>query len=181
MHQARRPFRRLLVAVLVVAMVAACGDGGASTSAPVTGDGVAAPVVQVLASLDGLETVGGGEVDLVTLGAGPVVLWFWAPWCPNCRAMGPGLAALAAGHAPELTVVGVAGRGEVDDMQEFVASTGTADITHAVDADGSIWAEFGVISQPALAFVDASGAVEVVSGRQTQEAMERRIAQLLGS
>ena len=138
-------------------------------------------VAQVLGSLDGLELLAGGTFDPAQLGTRPTVVWFWAPWCPNCRAMAPGLAELADQYQGEMTILGVAGRGEVDEMHEFVSSTGTDGMAHVIDADGSVWAEFDVFSQPAFAFVTADGEVEVVIGRQTQDAMQRRFAQLLAS
>lgn len=37
-----------------------------------------------------LEDVSGGEVDLAEhIGAGPVLLEFWATWCENCEALHP--------------------------------------------------------------------------------------------
>ncbi|MGM0386696.1 MAG: redoxin domain-containing protein, partial [Actinomycetota bacterium] len=63
-----------------------------------------------------------------------------------------------------VTLLGVPGRGEVPEMEDFVADTGTGDLTHLVDSDGTLWREYGVITQPAFALLGADGQVEVVNG-----------------
>jgi thiol-disulfide isomerase/thioredoxin len=197
MSPAGRAIGRLLLVTLLMLTVGACASDGAPGDARASsgpgdanasfgpGDAGASArpgsVAQVLASLEGLDLLAGGTFDPAEVGDGPTVVWFWAPWCPNCRAMGPGLADLADQHQGQVAFVGVAGRGEVDEMHEFVDSTGTGRIAHVVDADGSVWAEFDVFTQPAFAFVTGGGDVELVVGRQTQEAMQRRVAQMLGS
>lgn len=197
----RGPSRVLaLVSLVLVAtgLVAACGGGSTSVAEPgptsgrvTTSTQVADPaeaagvaqggVLEALGSLDGIELLDGGTLDLASIVEGPVVVWFWAPWCPNCRAMAPDLADLAVEHAGAMSIVGVAGRGTVEEMRGFVADTGTDGLDHLVDAEGTLWAEFGVFSQPAFAFVARDGSVEVVMGRQTRQAMDARVGQLLGS
>ncbi|MGH8934231.1 MAG: hypothetical protein ACRDZO_27240 [Egibacteraceae bacterium] len=72
--------------------------------------------------------------------------------------------AVAAEFDGRVTFVGVPGRGEVDAMRGFVADTGTGGFTHVVDDDGSRWQRFGIIAQPAFAFIDADGSVETFRG-----------------
>ncbi len=117
-----------------------------------------------LAVLDEADTVDGADFSAAQLAGQPVVLWFWAPWCGVCRAEGPEVARVAAALEGDVTFVGVAGLGEVEDMRGFVSDTGTAGLTHLVDRDGAMWTEFGVIAQPAFAFVSADGEVEVFQG-----------------
>lgn len=49
-------------------------------------------------------------------------------------------------------------------MEGFVADTGTGELTHLVDAEGTIWREYGVITQPAFALIGADGEIEVING-----------------
>ncbi|WP_370326415.1 hypothetical protein [Euzebya sp.] len=52
-------------------------------------------------------------------------------------------------------IVGVAGRDDVEAMADFVARHELDDVVHIADVDGDVWAEFGIPSQPAWAFVGA--------------------------
>jgi thiol-disulfide isomerase/thioredoxin len=106
------------------------------------------------------------------------VLWFWAPWCTECRREAPGLAAVQAGAGDEVTFVGVAGLGEIPEMQAFVEDYELAAFPHLADVDGSIWSRFGISRQPAYAFIDDSGEVEVVRGVLGEQGLADRVAEL---
>lgn len=56
-----------------------------------------------------LETLDGKSVDLKSyFGTGPVVIEFWATWCPNCKQLEPAMHALAKKYAGKVRLVGVA-------------------------------------------------------------------------
>ncbi len=74
------------------------------------------------------------------------------------------MAEVAAEYAGRVEVLGVAGRGEVEAMQVFVAETGTGGFRHLVDDDGSLWRRFGVIAQPAFVFVSSTGTTDSFIG-----------------
>lgn len=159
----------LLGLALLAATMAACGDDGTGDSA----EAASAPEFSA-ETLDGVELV---SADL----QGPTVLWFWAPWCTICRAEAPGVVDAATTLGDDVTVIGVAGRGEVDAMDEFVGETGTGSLTHVVDDDGSIWAAYGVTSQPAFAFIGADGELdEVVVGAIGEDGLVDRATALVG-
>lgn len=162
-------------AALLVALslgAAACSSSDSSTEgAAASGSG---PSLAFTAP-----DLSGEDFDAASLEGQPAVLWFWAPWCTVCRAEAPDVVAAAAAFDGEVEVIGVAGRGEVDEMVGFVDDTGTGGLRHLVDGDGSIWTSFEVVSQPAFAFVGAGGEIEVVSGALGEDGLTERMEALL--
>jgi thiol-disulfide isomerase/thioredoxin len=163
-RRARHAVPALLLAGL--ALVAGCGgESDRTTDGSGTSAGVAQSATGAGAPAFTAATLDGGEFDSAARFAeGPTVLWFWAPWCTICRAEAPEVLAVAEEFAGEVTVVGVAGGGEAEEMADFVAATGTGGLEHVVDSDGAIWSDFGVVAQPAFAFVGRDGQVEVFNG-----------------
>lgn len=118
-------------------------------------------------------TVDGASFDARTLAGQDAVFFFWAPSCPICRAEAPELAAVAAEY-DDLELVGVAHTGSLADMQSFVETTGLDAVTNVADESGEVWTRFGVTYQYTYAFVDDSGAVEVVSGPFDESELRER-------
>lgn len=123
------------------------------------------------------QTLDGHDFHGESLLGKPAVLWFWAPWCPTCQGEAPVVGQVAASH-PEVTFVGVAGLDQVPAMQEFVNKYPVKTFTQLADTDRSVWANFGVTQQPAYAFVDPHGNVDVVRGRMSQDELTRRVTAL---
>jgi thiol-disulfide isomerase/thioredoxin len=106
----------------------------------------------------------GEEFDASTLAGTDAILWFWAPWCPSCQAEAP-LLVDALSQLPEgVTVYGVPGQSDTDSMQAFVDEYGVDGIEHIVDADGTIWANFLVATQPAWVLIDDDGSIRTIPG-----------------
>jgi thiol-disulfide isomerase/thioredoxin len=56
-----------------------------------------------------VETLDGQAAELSSMfGKGPVVIQFWATWCPTCKAMEPAMQAAQQKYAGKVTFVGVA-------------------------------------------------------------------------
>src|SRR3954464_7663002 len=93
-----------LVAIVVVALVATVGDGGATGDPDAVGPAV--PQLSV-PRLDG-----GGEFDLARLvsSESPTLLWFWAPWCEICNQEAANIERLAVEGRADLAVVAIGGR-----------------------------------------------------------------------
>ncbi len=56
-----------------------------------------------------VQTLDGKDADLSSyVGKGPVLIEFWATWCPNCRELEPDLIATQRKYAAKVRFVGVA-------------------------------------------------------------------------
>lgn len=175
-------------AVLVMLALGACGDDDTDPAAdaadePATGaepadagdsTADAATGTNELLSFDG-ELVSGGTFSGADLAGRDAVLWFWAPWCTVCRAEAPDVVEVAAAFGDDVPIIGVASRGPLEDMEAFVAETGTGGFEHLADVDGSIWQSFGVVSQPSFAFIDDSGEIEVVTASFDADELTARL------
>lgn len=190
-----RPVREMVVLAAAAILAAGCSAAGpaagpapaaapastaASTTTPPatadTGSGTTVAVPERL-RFSG-STVDGRAFSGESLAGRPAVLWFWAPWCTVCRGEAPDIEAMQRRYGDRVQFVGVPGLGKVPDMQRFVADTGLGGFPHVVDADGSLWARFGVPAQPAFAFVGADGAVEVSVGKLSVEDLGARLDRL---
>lgn len=162
----------VLAALSVLAL--ACGGTGepAASTGPTGGDLPAEQLSFTAAQLDG------GEFDATSLRGRPTVLWFWAPWCTTCRSEAPDVMESADEFDGTVEIIGVAGRGDVDAMEQFVEETGTGGLVHVVDDDGGIWTDFQVAAQPAFAFISADGEVETFVGALGKDALTERMQAL---
>lgn len=161
-----------------VALLTTACAGGAVDDRSAAGAAAEAPATAPEPLGFRASTLAGPELDVSTLAGQPVVLWFWAPWCTICRVEGPDVATVAADLEGDVTFLGVPGRGQTADMTSFVKDTGTGSLQHLVDADGSLWQRFRVVSQPSFAFIDADGSVETFAGALGEEQLRTRATAL---
>ena len=124
-------------------------------------------------------TLSGSPFNGASLQGKPAVLWFWAPWCPFCNAEAPGVSQVAA-SSPKVTFLGIAGRSDVGQMQNFVSKYGL-NFTNLNDADGSLWTRYNVPWQPAYVFYRADGSSTFINnpiGAMPQQELADRVAAL---
>ena len=103
---------------------------------------------------------------------GPVAVYFWADWCPICKAQQGSISGLAEDW-PVLTVAMQSG--DAADVAKVLAERGLAWPT-VVDEDGAITARYGLAGVPALAVVGADGQLRAVAvGYTTALGMHLRL------
>ena len=146
----------LTLAATLVLLLTACGTQEAPPRASgpeVIGTGKVADLAFTATTVDG------SPFDGSSLAGKPAVLWFWAPWCPTCRAQSANLSRLAEKYAGELAVVGVGGLDSAEAIEELAA--GIPNVTHLVDDRGEVWKHFRVTAQSTYTVIGAEG--EIVS------------------
>jgi len=167
---------RLALACTVLLLLASCGTGASSQTSQADSAQAGSATTSPLRAT----TLDGSEFDFASISGRPTVLWFWAPWCTICRAEAPEIARVAAELRGSVTFIGVPGRGERAAMRQFVSAGGVSGLQHVVDDDGRIWSEYGVVGQPAFAFIDGAGKVEMVNGSLTADQLQTAARALAG-
>jgi thiol-disulfide isomerase/thioredoxin len=124
-------------------------------------------------------TLAGKPFDAATLAGKPVLLWFWAPWCPTCVAEAPDVLDIQQAYAGRIGIVGVAGLDKERNMQPFVDRTKTGALTHLADPNGEIWRRFEVAQQSTYVLLDNSGTV-TFTGVLGGDELRDKIAALVG-
>lgn len=106
----------------------------------------------------------------------PVVLNFWASWCPACIAEMPDFEAVHQRFGEEVVFLGIDLQ-EVDRQtaERFIRQTG---VTYAIadDPTGEIYAQFGGFAMPTTVFIDADGNVV---GRQDGAVFEAQLGEMV--
>jgi len=102
-------------------------------------------------------TLAGDPFDLHAPRAGPVLVHFWASWCPVCKAEEGTIEALAAD--PERRVITIAMEsGDAAEVRAHLAERGL-ELPVIVDEQGRLAAAWGVRGVPATFVVDATNAI----------------------
>lgn len=170
---------RYLVGSLAVAIAA-----GAATLLATTGGGgddrdATTDDADVLAAE--FELLDGGTADFADYRGTPLVVNFFASWCPPCLAEMPDFEAVHQDFAGEVAFVGLNMQDSAENGRSLVEQTG---VTYDVgrDPDGILFQALGGIAMPTTVFVDADGqVVDVHSGALTAGALRDRVTELLSS
>lgn len=173
----------LLIAVAALAGVGWIAVSRDSTAATNPISLATAPHVGNLAPDFTLTDAAGNSYTLsrYTAGGQPVVLNFWATWCPPCRIEMPHFERLSAEYDGRVAVLGINQAESADAIAEYAAGNG---LTYPLLADREMKVNnlFGVLNLPTTIFIDKNGVVrEVLVGTISQAVLEDRIEKLLDS
>jgi thiol-disulfide isomerase/thioredoxin len=140
------------------------------------------------------ETPGGPSPTLASLKGKPVVLFFWAHWCPDCKAMSPILDEMRQRYADTgLTIVSptqrygyVAKRAPASPEQELAYIKQIRQesypwmVDNTVPVSGELFTRYGVSTTPTLVFINRDGTVKLYHpGQMTKEQIEPVIRSLV--
>ncbi|MFC8274124.1 redoxin domain-containing protein [Streptomyces sp. NPDC057271] len=125
-------------------------------------------------------TVDGKPFDAAALAGKPTVLWFWAPWCPTCKAQGPETARVAAQFQGKANVIGVAGLDKSQAMKDFVTDTKVGGFPNLSDEAGDIWKKFEITQQSVYVILDKSGKTVFTGSLPAGKGLADKISPLVG-
>ena len=111
------------------------------------------------ASSFSLPDLGGNTVSLKDYqGKGPVVLCFWATWCPHCKRALPILHEAAALYkSAGLRVLAIDQQEEKKLVADYIQRHGYSSFVVLLDQENRISVDYGLKSIPQLVFVDEKG------------------------
>jgi cytochrome c biogenesis protein CcmG/thiol:disulfide interchange protein DsbE len=123
-----------------------------------------------------LKNATGEAVSLSDYAGKPVILHFWASWCPYCKSVQPGLEALAAEYAAQdMVVLGINFREDKGvNPQQVLESRGLhfKTLVHGEEVSRA----YGVRGTPTTFFINASG--EIVGMTNASKPDDPKLAQL---
>ena len=133
-------------------------NGNTNNSNTVIDDADAAPVVGAHAPDFIAKTLSGGKIHLRDLRGKPVVLNFWATWCPPCRAEMPMFQEYYTAHAGEYVMIAVNDAEPPEQVRDFIEQQGFT-FTVVLDPQQTIVSKYRIQGFPTTFFIDAEGVI----------------------
>jgi peroxiredoxin len=150
--------------------------------APVHVSSAPAPVQGAPAPDFSLKTLDGQQATLSQLKGHPVLINFWASWCPPCRLEMPDLVKAYAAHKAEGFVLLGLNATALDSLPDVTAFVKEFGMTFPVllDPDGSVEALYRLRGLPLSVFVDRQGIISRLNiGAMSADQIEQYIGEIL--
>jgi cytochrome c biogenesis protein CcmG, thiol:disulfide interchange protein DsbE len=178
----RASTHNLVRRIVLIAMVFGAAGVGLLVSAARSGDAaadLAAPAEPAPFSDVEFVTFDGESLTLAELRGRPVVVNFWASWCPACIAEMPDFEAVHQQFGDEVVFVGFAIQDDRDAADQLAAETGVT-YTLVEDEPGDFYRAYDGISMPTTVFITPEGELsEKWSGILTADSLTEKIEALL--
>ena len=164
-----RTLLRGIVAVLTVALVAACGGAGDGAT-----DDARLPAIELIGLDDGAAAMLDEPSDA------PRVINLWASWCAPCRSELPAFDEVATELGDAVAVLGVNVGEDPDTATALVDELGIT-FPQRVDPASEITAALEIAGLPATVFTTADGRIlDVHGGTLDADELRTRIDELFG-
>lgn len=110
------------------------------------------------------------------LGAKPLIVFFWASWCPYCTEEFARLVEVRRQYGDRVTILAInRGESEQDAKQFFNALPSTEGITFLIDPDDLLFKKLGGYAVPETIFINTHGE-EVVHAHGPMSAQDIEVA-----
>ncbi len=171
----------LPVILTLVLLVTGCSAG----SEPLDGESPTAPVegaqVDNLAPNFQLQNLDGQTVSLSNFRGKPVLVNFWATWCPPCRSEMPYIQEIYEEWTNKGLVVLTINIGESSSkVEEFMQSLNLS-FTVLLDTKQDVAQRYNITGIPTTFFIDKDGIIQdkVISAFQNKTQIENRLSKII--
>ncbi len=133
-------------------------------SALTSSDRIAAPQESFSAPDFRLATPGGDEITLSDLLGYPVIINFWASWCPPCRAEMPAFQQVYEEYQDRGLIIAAVNATNQDSRSDAVDFAATNHLTFPIllDISGSASRSYNLHSLPTTVFVNREGTIQKI-------------------
>ncbi|GMQ97696.1 MAG: hypothetical protein BMS9Abin17_0196 [Acidimicrobiia bacterium] len=171
-----------LALVALFAVVGLSGDPNASNGPSPAVSTASTTSAEPSAAVDvEMEDFNGDVMTIADLKGQPVVVNFWATWCPACFAEMPAFEEVYQAKGDSVQFLGINLSEDVGASVSIVEETG---VTYPLvrDPQGEVFAAFGGFGMPTTVFLDETGSViDMYTGELTADELSARIAEYFES
>jgi cytochrome c biogenesis protein CcmG, thiol:disulfide interchange protein DsbE len=144
---------------------------------------ISAPKEGFLAPNFDLEGIDGSKIQLEELRGSPIVINFWASWCPPCRAEMPALQRVTEKYNDQnlhVLAVNLTDRDNISSVEKFIKSYG---LTFPVlfDRTGGTASAYRIKALPTTYFINENGIISdiIIGGPMTEPLIQSKIEKML--
>jgi peroxiredoxin len=128
-----------------------------------------------------LTTLQGDNVSLLDFAGKPLLLNFWATWCPPCQLETPFLQKIQDTYSGKGLVILAVDVGEKDStVQSFVSNHGLS-LTIPMDYDAGVTRDYNITTIPRTFFIDKEGIIRDIQpgAFQSVQDIENRLTKIM--